>query len=89
MATRQQVAALMAVACPFCGSAAGEPCGRKVKGGVIRPHTLDGEAHDARWQRANLGGASVLSGKVVERRAPRQTPEQVLVASGAVIERPW
>jgi hypothetical protein len=82
MATSAEMTALLAVPCPYCGAPRGTKCGRTVGKFVTHPTTLDGESHDARWQRAGLGGATVLSERVAERRAP------ALVAS-AVVERPW
>jgi hypothetical protein len=84
VASAAEVKALLAVVCPFCGAPKGTPCGRSSKGYVTRPTTLDGEAHDARWQAARLGPAPVLSERLAERRdAP------VLVASAPLDDRPW
>lgn len=70
MATTEERQALLAVSCPWCGVAPGEEC----RTSLIRQHqsavtrrsrvrpisTLDGGAHDARWQRALGRSADVV-----------------------------
>lgn len=89
MASREQMEALLAVLCPWCGAGPREMCsassgGRKVIGGQRRRRvelsTLDGGCHDARWRKALDAGAPVLAGAVEERRG------RELVSSA---ERPW
>lgn len=64
MATAQERAALLAVACPWCHAAPGEVCELRLRRPVpaqrsrlrvVRPPTpttLDAGCHDARWQAA-------------------------------------
>lgn len=82
MATSAELRALMAVSCTYCGAGVGVRCGRTLGNLTIRPTTLDGESHDARWRAAGLGAATVLA-----ERVPRAEP--VLVAAGDLDERPW
>lgn len=83
MATTAEVEALLAVRCSYCGAAKGTKCGREVGALIVRPTTLDGESHEARWQRAGLGAAAVLSERVAERQTPAPS------ADLAVLDRPW
>jgi hypothetical protein len=93
MATKEQMAALLATACPWCGAAQGQRC--KVRIGsrhVTVPTTLDGESHEARWQAALGLPAQVLSTQVAARFGwdEKPQPEEVAMPGKvAVLERPW
>ena len=78
MATPQQRTALLAVACPWCYAAPGEPCTLRSsssvridsEGGQRRTSsrgvsTLDGGCHDARWKVALGMEAPVIRGAVL------------------------
>lgn len=78
MATKEQMKTLLSVACTWCGAQAGTKCFVRVGGRQQVPSTLDGETHDARWQKALGMTAPVLRAQV----------EYSLAASGAS-ERPW
>lgn len=101
MATRDQLRALLAVACPWCGAAVQEPCSapgsrspyvegpRRTDRRPIR--TLDGGSHDARWRRALGEPAPVRAEVVIEEHRPGQVvpvreAEPELVGAG---DRPW
>jgi len=80
MATKEQMKALLSVACTWCGAQPGTKCFVRVGGKQQSvPSTLDGETHDARWQRALGMTAPVLRSQV---------EVYGLAASGAS-ERPW
>lgn len=103
MATREQRARLLAVSCPWCGSAPGEVCvlraakRRDHEGGERRRRlpvitTLDGGCHDARWQKALGMPAPVLAAAVQQLREPGseglpEGPAVDEVAAG--LARPW
>lgn len=88
MATKAEERALLAVACPWCGAGVGTRCGRQVGRYRTTPSTLDGGSHDARWLKAGLGPAPVISAAVLAHREPQEPP--LLVASAAAQEeRPW
>jgi hypothetical protein len=101
MATREQLRALLAVACPWCGAAVQEPCSapgsrspyvegpRRTDRRPIR--TLDGGSHDARWRRALGEPAPVRAEVVIEEHRPGHAvpvreAEPELVGAG---DRPW
>lgn len=63
MATKEQRDRLLAVACPWCGASINEECtvaSVRANRTVRRITTLDGGAHDARWQAALNRAAPVL-----------------------------
>jgi len=102
MATHEQRAALLAVPCTWCGASPGEPCSVRRpsapdEDGITRSRpravtTLDGGAHERRWQTALGVSAPVLAPAVAERTERPVSllpdPEPVPVGSGAG-ERPW
>ena len=100
MATADEMRALMSVACPWCGAKPGVKCFVRMRNRRSVPSTLDGEAHDARWQRALGVDARVLSSQVekITGRDQVRTPDPVPVGAvvgepvlvGAALEdRPW
>lgn len=98
MATPEQMKALLAVPCTWCGASPGQRCFVKVGRRVTVPSTLDGESHDARWQRALGMQARVLTALVEERRPARHTQDEPVAVGATVtaatpkrqrIERPW
>lgn len=94
MATPEEHRALLAVTCPHCGAEAGTRCfvpvGARTHTDRARARrapvrTLDGGAHNARWQKALGRDAAVIP----EALPPTRTsPHRVLAPAGAV-ERPW
>lgn len=84
MATKEQMKALLSVACPWCGAGVGQRCQVTTARGrmVLTPTTLDGESHDARWKSA-LG----LPSRVLTTQVDRLVGRESLAAAGA--ERPW
>lgn len=100
MATIEERQKLLAIMCPHCHAAAGEPCG--VAGGPLpldaeggrrrrtrRPvTTLDGGCHDARWQAALNRPAPVLvsAPRLGELRGrPSSPPEETPLAGPAPV----
>jgi hypothetical protein len=96
MATVEERARLLAVACPWCEAPPGAEC--RVRGtarqnrrrGQKGPSVLDGRCHDARWQAALGRPAKVL----VDRLPPRRGTDEGRVAvldrpEPGVEERPW
>jgi len=102
MATPAEMAALLAVTCPWCQAAPGHKCQARTSGRTstlatrlaLTLTTLDGGCHDARWQAALGRGAAVIADAVAEaRRKPdtdetREVPTSTATAT-AVLERPW
>lgn len=99
MASATDRAALLAVSCSWCGAAPGEECrvrgtGTESAKGTRRYSplyltTLDGGAHDARWQTALSRPAEVITA-AVPHPAPVSTGESNLASVGASTEdRPW
>jgi hypothetical protein len=90
MATREEMDALLAVTCPWCGAAVGEHCFVRFGKTIARPSTLDGESHEARWQRALGMNARVLSTQADLRAGRESRPAARLgEAATAVLDRPW
>lgn len=98
MATVDERAKLLSIACPWCRAKPGEDCTTgKDRDGKRRPvTTLDAGCHDARWQAA-LGYEASVIGAAVEARVPvrhavNEEREPQLVGAGigsALPERPW
>ena len=94
MATEQQMQALLATACPWCGVPPGRKCEVRIGSRhVTVPSTLDGESHEARWQAALGLPARVMSEQLAARfgwDAKPQTEEEVAMPGRvAVLEKPW
>lgn len=100
MATVEQRRKLLAETCPFCGAKPGQMCSRSgPRGKRYVVATLDGNAHDARWQKAGLGPAPVVTAAVEQyrgaptrERMPDADPDREPVTVGdamAGLDRPW
>jgi hypothetical protein len=90
MATPRQLESLLSVTCPWCGAEPGKRCHvRASSKRPLRPTTLDGEAHDARWQVALSMPAPVLAGRVAEYRESYTDPDAAPISNVMVEDRPW
>jgi len=91
MATADEMKALMSVPCSWCGAKPGVRCFVRTRNRQRVPSTLDGESHDARWQRALGVDARVLSSAVdkITGRDGVRSPDPVLVGAVALADRPW
>ncbi len=92
MATHEERAALLAVACRWCSAKPGEECHAVTTGRAARTRrhdvrrpltTTDAGAHSLRWEDALGRTAPVLGAMVEEKRKPRE----VLIPSDQ--GRPW
>lgn len=95
MATNEERRKLLGVRCPHCLAAPGERCSVPTSRGTSGPdgerrmtrrliRTLDGGAHNARWQAALGRDAQV---DVEGLRATGHLPREPVAAGG--VERPW